>query len=287
MPSLINLRRRIKSAKNISQITKAMEMVSASKMRKSQEQSRATKPFSSKLQEIISHINSSVGEVNHPLIKQVANPKRAMLVIVSTDKGLCGPLNANLYREILDWGQHVSSHSHLSVVHVRKRAKTPTFPHKETELLAVFHELAETPTFEEARSIARLAIDSFINQQVDEVYVAYPEFVSTLVNKPLVKKILPVDNQSESTGTPSEYTFEPSTSELVQELVPYMVETSIYQILIDASASEHSSRMIAMKNASDNAKDLIHNLTLDYNQARQSQVTSELLDATTARMALA
>lgn len=285
MPSLIHLRRRIRSAKNIAQITKAMEMVSASKMRKAQEQSRSTKPFSNKLREVIEHISDSVGAVNHPLFRKIDHPKRAMLIIVSTDKGLCGPLNANLFRAIANWEVQESMHDKLSVVHVRKRAKTPPFE-RETELTAVFHDLKETPTFEEARTIARLAMDTFKSGDVDEVFVAYPEFISTLVNKPLIKRILPVENEGIQTATPSEYTFEPSTNELVHELVPYMVEMSIYQILIDASASEHSSRMIAMKNASDNASDLIHSITLDYNQARQSQVTSELLDATTARMAL-
>lgn len=261
-------------------------MVSASKMRKSQEQSRATKPFSEKLQEVIEHISSSVGHVEHPLFETSASPIRGMLIIVSTDKGLCGPLNANLLRGIMDWEKSTSHLQELSIVHVRKRAKTPPTKNKKTELTAVFHDLPETPTFEDARSLARLAIDSFTSHKVDQVFIAYPEFISTLVNKPVVKQLLPVVNTSISTSTPSEYTFEPSAAELVGQLVPYMVETTIYQILIDASASEHSSRMIAMKNASDNAKDLIHTLTLDYNQARQTQVTSELLDATTARMAL-
>lgn len=285
MPSLIGLRRRIKSAKNIAQITKAMEMVSASKMRKAQEQALSTRPFSQKLTSVIEHISASVGEVtDHPLFRTTSDPKRAMLIIVSTDKGLCGPLNVNLFRSIANWSEE-SDLEHLEIVHVRKRARTP-IKNIETELNAAFHEIHETPTFEEARTIARLAMDTFVRGDVDEVYVAYPEFISTLVNRPVVRKVLPVVSTEDKTATPSEYTFEPSTSDLMDELVPYMVEMSVYQILIDASASEHSSRMVAMKNASDNAKDLIGSLTLDYNQARQSMVTTELLDATTARMAL-
>lgn len=286
MPSLIGLRRRIKSAKNIAQITKAMEMVSASKMRKSQDQALATRPFSQKLTSMIEHISASVGQAtDHPLFRRSEEPRKAMLIIVSTDKGLCGPLNVNLFRAIANWSEE-SDLKHLEVVHVRKRARTP-IKSIETALTAAFHDIHETPTFEEARTIARLAIDTFLAGTVDEVYVAYPEFVSTLVNRPVVKKVLPVVSSEDKTATPSEYTFEPSTQDLMGQLVPYMVEMSVYQILIDASASEHSSRMVAMKNASDNAKDLIGSLTLDYNQARQSMVTSELLDATTARMALA
>lgn len=286
MPSLIGLRRRIKSAKNIAQITKAMEMVSASKMRKSQEQATSTRPFSQKLTSVIEHISASVGTVtDHPLFRVTAEPQKAMLIVVSTDKGLCGPLNVNLYRAIAIWAEEESPHTSLSLVHVRKRAKAP-IKSIETSLVAAFHELKETPTFEEARTIARLAMDTFLSGSVDEVYVAYPEFVSTLVNRPVIKRILPVLSSEPATATPSEYTFEPTSAVLMEELVPYMVEMTIYQILIDASASEHSSRMVAMKNASDNARDLISSLTLDFNQARQSQVTSELLDATTARMAL-
>lgn len=285
MPSLTGLRRRIRSAKNIAQITKAMEMVSASKMRKSQDQTLATRPFSQKLTSVIEHISSSVGAVSeHPLFRHTESPKTAMLIIVSTSKGMCGPLNVNLLRSIYNWSEEVEFDK-LQVVHVRKRAKTP-IKKIETELVAAFHDLHENPTFEEARTIARLAMDTFLTGSVDEVYVAYPEFVSTLVNRPLIRKLLPVMRSDTSTATPSEYTFEPSTNELMDKLVPYMIEMSVFQILIDAAASEHSSRMVAMKNASDNAHDLIGSLTLDYNQARQSQVTTELLDATTARMAL-
>lgn len=285
MPSLTGIRRRIKSAKNIAQITKAMEMVSASKMRKSQDQALSTRPFSEKLTNIIDNITSSSGQVLHPLMRSTSSPKHAMLIIVSTDKGLCGGLNVNLFRAIANWAGQESSHQKLSVVHVRKKART-LVPNKETELVAVFHEISETPTFEEARSIARLGMDTFLAGDVDEVFIAYPKFISTLVNEPTIRKLLPLVGSHPTETMNATYTFEPSPSGLIKELFPYTVEMSVYQILIDASASEHSARMVAMKNASDNATELIGNLTLDYNQARQSQVTTELLDATTARMAL-
>ncbi|MFH2019327.1 MAG: ATP synthase F1 subunit gamma [bacterium] len=285
MPSLTGIRRRIKSAKNIAQITKAMEMVSASKMRKSQEQALATRPFSDKLVTIIDNITSSSAQSIHPLMRPCDSPRHGMLIIVSTDKGLCGGLNVNLFRAIANWGSQESRHDKLHMVHVRKKART-ILPNKETELTAVFHEISETPTFEEARTIARLGMDTFLSGDVDEVFIAYPKFISTLVNQPTITRLLPLAGTHPTQTTSATYTFEPTSSELITELFPYMVEMSIYQILIDASASEHSARMVAMKNASDNATDLISNLTLDYNQARQSQVTTELLDATTARMAL-
>lgn len=286
MPSLVAIRRRIKSAKNISQITKAMEMVSASKMKRAQDAALASRPFADKLETIISNIaNSNSGNL-HPLMRQVSEPRNAMLIVVSTNKGLCGGLNVNLFRHIHHWADQESAHHKLHLVHVHKKARSPMPTKKNHELIAVFHELGERPSFEESRGISKLAIDKFLAEEVDEVFIAYPRFVSTLQNEPTIKRILPVTNAVKSTASSTDYTFEPSTKDLLQELVPYQIEMSIYQILIDASASEHSARMVAMKAASDNANDLIDNLTLDYNQARQSAVTTELLDATTARMAL-
>jgi F-type H+-transporting ATPase subunit gamma len=286
MPSLVSIRRRIKSAKNISQITKAMEMVSASKMKRAQAAALSSRPFASKLEEIIANIAATGSSSLHPLMRRTAHPRNAMVIVVSTNKGLCGGLNVNLFRAIHKWTQEESRHDKLHLVHVHKKARSPLPSHRDHELRAVFHELGEKPSFEESRSITRLAIDSFTSGEVDEVFVAYPRFVSTLQNIPTIKQLLPVFPEDGEATTAVDYTFEPSTKDLLQELVPYQVEMSVYQILIDASASEHSARMVAMKAASDNAVDLIDNLTLDYNQARQTAVTTELLDATTARMAL-
>lgn len=287
MPSLIAIRRRIKSAKNISQITKAMEMVSASKMKRAQDSALSSRPFADKLETIIGNISATSSGHLHPLMEPKKNPTKAMLIVVSTNKGLCGGLNVNLFRRISDWSKYESNHEHIDIVHVHKKAKSAVHPDKNSDLVAAFHELGEKPTFEETRSISRLAIESYQSGKVDEVYVAYPRFVSTLQNEPTVKKLLPITSATKDMEFASSgYTFEPSTRDLLDTLVPYQVEMSFYQIVTEASASEHSDRMVAMKSASDNAKDLIGNLTLDYNQARQSAVTSELLDATTARMAI-
>jgi|APSaa5957512576_1039674.scaffolds.fasta_scaffold58585_2 F-type H+-transporting ATPase subunit gamma len=287
MPSLVAIKRRIKSAGNISQITKAMEMVSASKMKKAQDAATSARPFSEKLESIIENISSTGSSAMHPLMRQVDNPKNAMVIVVSTNKGLCGGLNVNLFRRISDWSREESKHVKLKVVHVHKKARTTITGKQDVELAARFDDLGEKVTFEESRSISKLAIQTFTDGEVDEVYIAYPKFISTLQNDPTLKRILPISTDSEVRVTSSnEYTFEPSPAGLLAELVPYQVEMSIFQILTEASASEHSARMVAMKSASDNANELIENLTLDYNQARQSAVTTELLDATTARMAL-
>jgi F-type H+-transporting ATPase subunit gamma len=169
------------------------------------------------------------------------------------------------------------------VVTVGKKAKY-FVPNQEIKLVAKFNDLNETPTFLETRPIARYIMDSFISGQFDQVFLAYPKFVSTLQNEITFTPLLPITpTNSEQT---SDYTIEPSSSELLNSLLPYQVEMTLYQTILEARASEHSARMVAMKSASDNAKELIGNLTLDYNQARQSQVTSELLDVTTARMAI-
>lgn len=285
MPSLTGIRRRIKSAKNISQITKAMEMVSASKMRKAQDAALSARPFTDKLEEIMSKMAGNVGEFTHPLMTPYKKIDNVMLIQISTDKGLCGGLNVNLFRAIADWASKLDPQITIKMVNVGKRAKS-VIPNKKTDLTAKFHDIGEHPTFEETRAIARLAMDSYLDGQVQEVYIAYPKFISTLQNEPVLKKILPMETEQSEELITAEYAIEPNPKELIEELVPYQVEMSLYQMLIEARASEHSARMVAMKSASDNASELIDNLTLDYNQARQSAVTTELLDATTARMAL-
>ncbi len=283
MSNLIGIRRRIKSAKNISQITKAMEMVSASKMRKAQDMALATRPFTAKLYDIMARVSSEEHAGRHALT-QVVPEHHILLLMVSTNKGLCGALNVNIHR-----GLSVFADEHrgvkISVATIGKKAKY-VVPGKDIELAARFDTLGETITFEETRSISRYAMDSFMAGTYDAIYLVYPKFISTLQNQVTVTKLLPVTRPKDEAAIPSEYKVEPDAKTLIDTLLPYQVEMTVYQTLLEARASEHSARMIAMKNASDNARDLISDLTLDYNQARQSAVTTELLDVTTARMAL-
>ena len=280
MGSLISIRRRIKSAKNISQITKAMEMVSASKMKKAQEAALATRPFTDKLRQIMSKVGTS-SSVSHPLLSGNDN-QSYLIVLISTNKGLCGGLNVNLYRGLLDFVKSVGNHP-VKIVTVGKKAKWVT-PGTSSELVAKFNDLGETVTFVESRSISSYIMQEYIKGNVGKVFLAYPKFISTLQNEITITQLLPlVSDKVEGSTT---YTIEPSPSELLDSLLPYQLEMSLYQTILEARATEHSARMVAMKNASDNARDLIGSLTLDYNQARQSAVTSELLDVTTARMAI-
>lgn len=282
MGSLIGIRRRIKSAKNISQITKAMEMVSASKMKKAQDAALATRPFTEKLQTIMGKVGAGLNNNAHALTRANASPK-ILLILVSTNKGLCGGLNVNLYRSLLDFA---SAHAgqEIQIATVGKKAKW-IVPSGNTELTAKFHDLGEHVTFAETRSISQFLMEQYTQGEVGEVYLAYPKFISTLQNEITFTKLLPFQAEGQITAT-SNYTIEPSSSALLGSLLPYQIEMSVYQTILEARATEHSARMVAMKSASDNAKELIGNLTLDYNQARQSAVTSELLDVTTARMAI-
>ena len=286
MSSLIGIRRRIRSTKNISQITKAMQMVSASKMRRAQDAAISTRPFTDKLKEILSRLNTAKSEVALHALSQQRPEKKLLIILVATSKGLCGGLNVNLHRAFSNFVSSLPG-AEISVVTIGKKARW-VLPNRETNLVARFDELGETPTFAETRAIASYAMDSFLSSTFDSVYLAYPKFISTLTNEVMVEKLLPIpltlDNAS-VTDT-SEYTIEPDPSSLIQKLIPYQVEMTMHQSLLEARATEHSARMVAMKSASDNARDLINSLTLDYNSARQSQVTSELLDVTTARMAI-
>ncbi len=281
MASLIGIRRRIKSAKNIAQITKAMEMVSASKMKKAQDAALATRPFTLKLKEMMDKVSGGLKGSTHPLTLNSKNPN-ILVILISTNKGLCGALNVNHYRSLLEFaGNHVGSKIMIATVGKKAKYITPT---GNTELSAKFNNLGETVTFAETRSVSAYAIEQYSQGVVGKVYLAYPRFISTLQNDITFTKILPFS--TDSTDSVSNYTIEPSSTELLDTLLPYQIEMSVYQTILEARATEHSARMVAMKNASDNAKELIGNLTLDYNQARQSSVTNELLDVTTARMAI-
>lgn len=285
MTSLIGIRRRIRSTKNISQITKAMQMVSASKMRKAQDAALATRPFTDKLRSVLARVAGAKSGSSKHALTDVRREDKILIILVATSKGLCGGLNVNLHRGLMNFASN-NPNATISVATIGKKARW-VIPNRDTNLVARFDTLGETVTFQDSRAVTGYAMDSFVEGKFDSVYFAYPKFISTLTNEITVEKLLPVTPTiiAESTAV-TEYTIEPDPNALMEKLIPYQVEMSIYQAILEARATEHSARMVAMKNASDNARDLISSLTLDYNSARQSQVTSELLDVTTARMAI-
>lgn len=287
MQSTRLIKRRIKSVSNISQITKAMEMVSASKMRSAQEQALASRFYSRKLDEILRKIASRINTDYHPLLKPQTETKEVALIILSTDKGQTGSLNTNLFKFVSGFQQD----HHADVYTLGKKAKE--FSVKSGfNLVADFGKVPDHITYELAVPIANLLIKEFLAGKYSEVHLAYMDFISTLSQRPRLIKLLPIqkefskEEETAATGESKEYLFEPSPKAILDWLLPYFVELTVYQSLLEARASEHSARMVAMKNASENASELVDHLQLVFNRSRQSSITSELLDITTASLTL-
>lgn len=297
MPSTRDLRRRIKSVKNTSQITKAMQMVAAAKMRKAQNAALAGRPYTGLLNQMLENIQKDTSDLEHPLMEARPVEKTAVL-IVSTDKGLCGPLNTNLLKEVLPYDQDKTTF-------VTAGRKGSQFIGRTGRDLKAEFTYKDSPEFLEARVISRFLQEAFLNGEVDKVDVLYTDFRSTINQVPTIKQILPlvdiekldadlVDEknveESEAPQAPEEenveFAYEPSAAGVFEKLIPHYLNYVVYQYLLEAKASEHSARMVAMKNATDNAKQLIKDLTLEFNKVRQAAITSELLEITTAAMAM-
>lgn len=282
-----DIRRRIKSVKNTAQITKAMQMVAASKMRKAQQLALDGRPYAQLLNRISAAVNEvQGGDIKHPLI-EVREVKRELLIIISTDKGLCGALNTNLLREAAKFDPAKTDF----VTAGRKGAQWTA--RSKRNLIAEF-QLKDTPTFVETKIISKMAIEKFLDGSVDKVSVLVTRFVNTLTQEPVVFQLLPVAAlpvnkdlekiAAEKGGVDA--IFEPSAAAVLDALLPYYAHFAVYRAVVEARAAEHSARMVAMKSATDNAKSLIKDLTLEYNKVRQASITTELLEITTAQMAL-
>jgi F-type H+-transporting ATPase subunit gamma len=291
MPSTRDIRRRIKSVKNTAQITKAMQMVAASKMRKAQQSALAGRPYATLMNAVLAQVTANAGDFTHPLLEKREVRTRGVIV-VSSDKGLAGALNSNLLREVAKFDKNNS-------VYVAAGRKGSQFIARTQRKLAAEFTYKDSPLFSEARAISRFAQDLFLKGEVDQVDVVFTNFISTLTQKPEVRTLLPVgemkgvtagldgeeSGEALSTGA-TEYLFEPGPADVLGSLLPHYLNFQVFQILLEAKASEHSARMVAMKNATDNAKQLIKDLTLEYNKLRQANITKELLEITSATMAM-
>ncbi len=281
MPSTLDLRRRIRSVKNTAQITKAMQMVAAAKMRKAQAAALAGRPYQEMLTRVLAAIKGRVESSSHELLA-VRPVKRELILIFSTDKGLCGPLNTNLFREIVDVDREKTEFAVMGRKAVQFVART------KRNLTADFA-LKDAVHFADIRPIAKFAAEKFISGEMDQVRVLYPKFVNTLTQQSILRNLLPVpaeelNVQGEAEG--GEYLFEPDAQGVLDAILPHYLAFQLFQMALNARASEHSARMVAMKNATDNAKDLIKDLTLEYNKVRQENITTELLEITTAQLAV-
>jgi F-type H+-transporting ATPase subunit gamma len=291
MPSTRDIRRRIRSVKNTAQITKAMQMVAASKMRRAQQAALAGRPYASLMNQVLAEVTYNAGDFSHPLMEKREVRKRAV-IIISTDKGLCGALNSNLLREAAKFPKETT-------IYITAGRKAAQFVARTRRLLAAEFTYKDAPLFSEARAISKFARDLFIKGEVDQVDILFTNFISTLSQRPDRMPLLPIgeikgvaaglhgEEQSEMLlKGATEFLFEPSPEHVLGELLPHYVNFQVYQILLEAKASEHSARMVAMKNATDNAKQLIKDLTLEYNKLRQANITKELLEIASAAMAL-
>ena len=289
MASLRDIRRRIKSVKNTAQITKAMQMVAASKMRKAQEAALNGRPYAILLNRVLVSLRNRVDQNLHPLLEK-RDVKSELVVLLSTDKGLCGGLNTNLFREVTSFDTQKTKFVSVG------RKGTQFLARTKRNMIADFP-LKERPTFLETKAISKFLIERFLSGDADKVTVLFPRFVNTLTQKPTVLPLLPITSLEEAglTGASEapipeaagDIIFEPSPEKILAEIVPYYVHFELYQMLLGTRASEHSARMVAMKSATDNAKDIVKDLTLEYNKARQAAITKELLEISTAQLALA
>jgi F-type H+-transporting ATPase subunit gamma len=281
MPTIRQLKRRIGSIKNTAKITNALQLVAASKMRRAQDRALQARPYSEKLRLVLAGLaTKDSGEgAQHPLL-EVRPVKNIAMLHVTPDRGLCGGLNSNLNRSA---GTFVAmQHEPVHVVAVGKKGRD-FFVRAHAHVAAEFTELGDYPTQGDTLGISKLIIDDYLNGVVDRVYVSYPDFVSTAVQRPTIRQLLPIEppqmeSVAEAEDFRADYIFEPSPDVVLQRLLPRYVEMLIYDAILETSASFHSAQMVAMKNATDNAIDIQKELTLTYNKARQEQITKELLD---------
>jgi F-type H+-transporting ATPase subunit gamma len=291
MPSTRDIRRRIRSVKNTAQITKAMQMVAASKMRKAQQAALAGRSYATLMNQVLAHVKAGAGEISHPLM-EVRELRKRCVVLISSDKGLCGALNSNLMRE-------AAKTDRQTTVFVTAGRKGSQFVARTRRALAAEFTYKDSPQFSEARVISKFVRDLFLKGEVDQVDVLFTNFISTLNQRPDTMTLLPLGElkgvtvdvsgehlSRELEAAHTEFIFEPSAEQVLGALLPHYINFQVYQFLLEAKASEHSARMVAMKNATDNAGQLIKDLTLEYNKLRQANITKELLEISSAAMAL-
>jgi F-type H+-transporting ATPase subunit gamma len=268
-----------------------MQMVAASKMRRAQQSALAGRPYASLMNKVLGNVTFHAGDFTHPLMEK-REVRKQCVILVSTDKGLCGALNSNLMREAAKFDKNTT-------VYITAGRKAAQFVARTRRNLNAEFTYKDAPLFSEARAISKFARDLFLNREVDRVDVVFTNFINTLSQKPELRPLLPVGEiKAVTAGVPhpteeeklmhgaTEFQFEPDVEQVLGALLPHSLNFQLYQILLEAKASEQSARMVAMKNATDNATQLIKDLTLEYNKMRQASITKELLEICSAAMAL-
>ena len=275
MASQRDIRRRIGSVKNIKQITRAMQFVAASKLKRAQDAALAARPYSEKLDEVLADLAAVLGGDDHPLLAERAEGRR-LIVLITTDRPLSGPLNTNIVRFVAR--DIIDEPGDVAVVTVGRKGRD-AMRRTGVPLEAHFSTFGDRPTFADVLPLARLITDDFLAGTNGRVDIVYSRWVSTLVQRPERLTILPIQAAPDTEGIPgNQFIFEPNASTVLERLLPRYVATRLFQAVLEAKASEESSRMVAMKSATENAEDLIDDLTLSYNKVRQSNITREMIE---------
>lgn len=271
------IRTKIGSIKNTQKITRAMEMVAASKMRKTKDRMQATKPYSKKIGQIIKHLAHANPEYKHPFLLP-RDTKRVGIIVISSDRGLCGGLNSNLFRRVLSQlTQWEKAGIEVDVCTIGSKA-AGFFGGLKTNLIGQVSKLGDTPHLNDIIGVIKIMLDGYEQGRIDELYVVSNEFVNTMTQRPTIEKLLPVaaDELNEQLSGHWDYLYEPDAKEVLDQLLTRYVESIVYQGLVENNACEQAARMVAMKSASDNAGKLIKELQLIYNKARQASITQEI-----------
>jgi F-type H+-transporting ATPase subunit gamma len=292
MSSAREMRMRIRSVKNISQVTRAMEAVSASKVRKAMAQLMATRSYAEKAWQVLTHVAGQPGRANlHPLLTTRPEVKKTLAVVVSGDRGLAGAYNTNIVR----FTAQQFDHHPVPVAYIAVGRKgRDMLLRRRKEVLAEFSNLPAAPSFADVSAIGRMAVDDFLNGRVDEVWLVYTDFINMGRQEVVKKKLLPLEVETherveafQHQHLTAAYIYEPAEREILDEIIPRFTALQVYQALLESLASEHAARMVAMRNATDNALELTAHLQLDYNKARQQTITNDLLDIAGGAEALA
>lgn len=271
------IRRKIKSIKNTRQITKAMEMVAASKLRRNQERAEAARPYAAKIQEVIASIASGTTGSKHPML-QTRPVKKTGYIVITSDRGLAGGYNSNMIRTVVKTIEEKHKSQDEYGIFVIGRKGRDYFTKRNYPILGEITGLKDNPSFADIRKIAAAAVQAYADESIDELYLCYNKFVNAITQVPTVKRLLPLDAPESIGERKVNYEYEPSAEEVLADLLPKYAETLVYSALLEAKASEEGARMTAMGNATDNATEMISKYTLSYNRARQAAITQEITE---------
>ncbi len=290
MPSLKEVRTRITSVKSTQQITSAMKMVAASKLRRAQNAIQGLRPYASKLREMMGNVSAGAGDLDSGIYAQVRKPERILLIAIASNRGLCGAFNANVIKMVNDRLQnHYAAQHSAGNVHLMAIGKkiSDHYGRRKFAFDSIHNEVFDNLSFEKVQPIAEYIMTAFADKKYDVVEVIYNQFKNAAVQRIMMEQLLPVQADAEKqSGSLNDYIFEPDQAEILNDLIPRSIKIQLYKAVLDSYASEHGARMTAMHKATDNASELLKELKLTYNKARQASITKEILEIVSGAEAL-